>query len=158
MNDHAEYSILHDRLFEFRSKGGEASLQLSPFQKLESGKSIHANGGDADCPLCIWSEIESGQYEQKNAEQYPSRVCDNDEEGKAFGNDRSHSHIHNPCPVENQTDAENAHKKWNGVEEISQRLGGKREDQSAGGAEDTVGKQDVAEVELIVHRLLLKVR
>lgn len=56
---------------------------LAPFQKLEGGEYIHADGGDADRPLRVCGEAEDGKDEQQDARQYPGRVVNHSEESKA---------------------------------------------------------------------------
>ena len=51
--------------------------------KLDGGKNVHADGGDADRPLRVCGETEDGKDEQQDARQYPGGVVNHSEESKA---------------------------------------------------------------------------
>jgi len=105
---------------------------LSPFEKLEGGKDIHADGSDADCPFSVSGEVEDREHQQQDTRQYPGGVANDSEEGKAAADLRALGIETNQCRVPKHDNREGDHQTRRCAEEISEWFSGEHEEKPAG--------------------------
>ena len=103
-----------------------------PFEELDGGEDIHADGGDADRPFCIRRKVEDREHEQQDARQHPGGVTEDGEEGEAAFDFSTLGVEGDQCSIEEHDDSKNCHHGGRCAEEFTERVSGEDEEESAG--------------------------